>query len=188
MGLVGLHHPRSQTLPSHGTHHCPDLQLVVPFCSLGDSGKTRRGHYQPPTIAERRRQANDSRRTNHSHRHQHARQSSSDARCSSIHQFVLGDCSQRCGAVDLSSKMAPHFEPGFFPFPQGPTTQPAAIHPRVGLATAGSRMKQFEAELLKEDWKQVRPEVEVKKVSIPQGEETYILCRTSGRKEKEKAI
>jgi len=34
----------------------------------------------------------------------------------------------------------------------------------------------------------VRPEVEVKKVAIPQGEETYILCRTSGRQEKEKAI
>jgi hypothetical protein len=49
-------------------------------------------------------------------------------------------------------------------------------------------MKRLEAELLKEDWTQVRPEVEVKKVSIPQGEETYILCRTSGRKEKEKAI
>jgi transposase len=41
---------------------------------------------------------------------------------------------------------------------------------------------------LKGDWTQVRPEVEIKKVSIPQGEETYILCRTSGRKEKEKAI
>jgi hypothetical protein len=34
----------------------------------------------------------------------------------------------------------------------------------------------------------VRPEVEVKKVAIPQGEETHILCRTTGRKEKEKAI
>ena len=54
--------------------------------------------------------------------------------------------------------------------------------------TPRSQMKQFEAELLKEDWTQVRPEVEVKKVAIPQGEETYILCRTSGRKEKEKAI
>jgi len=42
--------------------------------------------------------------------------------------------------------------------------------------------------LLKEDWVRVRPEVEVKKAAIPQGEETYILCRTSGRKEKEKAI
>jgi hypothetical protein len=34
----------------------------------------------------------------------------------------------------------------------------------------------------------VRPEVEVKKIAIPAGEETYILCRTTGRKEKEKAI
>jgi hypothetical protein len=48
--------------------------------------------------------------------------------------------------------------------------------------------KQFEAELLKDDWAPVPPEVEVKQVAIPQGEETYILCRTSGRKEKEKAI
>src|SRR6202045_4785912 len=54
--------------------------------------------------------------------------------------------------------------------------------------TPRSQMKRFEQELLKEDWTRVRPEVEVKKVAIPEGEETYILCRTSGRKEKEKAI
>jgi transposase len=67
----------------------------------------------------------------------------------------------------------------------------AAIRKRDGQYLTGtprSQMKQFEAELLKEDWTQVRPEVEVKKVAIPEGEETYILCRTSGRKEKEKAI
>jgi transposase len=67
----------------------------------------------------------------------------------------------------------------------------AAIRKRGGYYLTGtprSQMKQFEAELLKEDWTRVRPEVEVKKVAIPQGEETYILCRTSGRKEKEKAI
>ncbi len=67
----------------------------------------------------------------------------------------------------------------------------AAIRKRGGQYLTGtprSQMKQFEAELLKEDWTQVRPEVEVKKVPIPQGQETYILCRTSGRKEKEKAI
>ena len=67
----------------------------------------------------------------------------------------------------------------------------AAIRKRDGQYLTGtprSQMKQFEAELLKEDWTQVRPEVEVRKVAIPQGEETYILCRTSGRKEKEKAI
>jgi transposase len=67
----------------------------------------------------------------------------------------------------------------------------AAIRQRGGqylVGTPRSQMKQFEAELLKEDWTQVRPEVEVKQVAIPQGEETYMLCRTAGRKEKEKAI
>src|ERR1700732_3655257 len=67
----------------------------------------------------------------------------------------------------------------------------AAIGKRGGqylVGTPRSQMKQFEQELLKDDWIQVRPEVEVKKVAIPQGEETYILCRTKGRKEKEKAI
>src|SRR6266853_1997827 len=67
----------------------------------------------------------------------------------------------------------------------------AAIRKRDGqylVGTPRSQMKQFEAELLKADWTQVRPEVEVKQVTIPQGEETYILCRTAGRKEKEKAI
>jgi transposase len=66
-----------------------------------------------------------------------------------------------------------------------------AIRRRDGqylVGTPRSQLKQFEAELLKDDWVQVRPEVEVKQVPIPQGEETYILCRTAGRKEKEKAI
>jgi transposase len=66
-----------------------------------------------------------------------------------------------------------------------------AIRQRGGqylVGTPRSQMKRFEAELLKEDWTQVRPDVEVKQVAIPQGNETYILCRTTGRKEKEKAI
>ena len=66
-----------------------------------------------------------------------------------------------------------------------------AIRKRDGqylVGTPRSQMKQFEAELLKEDWTWVRPEVEVKKAATPQGEETYILCRTAGRREKEKAI
>jgi len=67
----------------------------------------------------------------------------------------------------------------------------AAIRKRGGqylVGTPRNQMKQFEAELSQGDWTQVRPEVEVKKVAIPRGEETYILCRTAGRKEKEKAI
>lgn len=67
----------------------------------------------------------------------------------------------------------------------------AAIRKRGGQYLVGTprrQMKQFEQELLKDDWIQVRPEIEVKSVAIPRGEETYILCRTTGRKEKEKAI
>jgi transposase len=66
-----------------------------------------------------------------------------------------------------------------------------AIRKRGGqylVGTPRSQMKRFEEELLKDDWTRVRPEVEVKQVAIPGGAETYILCRTAGRKEKEKAI
>ena len=66
-----------------------------------------------------------------------------------------------------------------------------AIRKRGGqylVGTARSKLKQFEKELLKDDFEKIRPEVEVKQIQIPGGEETYILCRTVGRKEKEKAI
>src|SRR6266849_3529863 len=66
-----------------------------------------------------------------------------------------------------------------------------AIRKRGGqylVGTPRSKLKQFEQELLKDDFEKIRPEVEVKQIRIPGGEETYILCRTAGRKEKEKAI
>src|SRR5712671_1461553 len=66
-----------------------------------------------------------------------------------------------------------------------------AIRKRGGqylVGTARSKLKQFEQELLKDDFEKIRPEVEVKQMRIRGGEETYILCRTAGRKEKEKAI
>jgi transposase len=66
-----------------------------------------------------------------------------------------------------------------------------AIRKRGGeylVGTPRSKLKQFEAELLKDDFEKIRPEVEVKQIRIPGGEETYVLCRTVGRKEKEKAI
>ena len=67
----------------------------------------------------------------------------------------------------------------------------AAVRKRGGQYLVGTpriQMKQFEAALLQDDWIRVRPDVEVKQVVVPQGEETYVLCRTAGRKEKEKAI
>ncbi len=66
-----------------------------------------------------------------------------------------------------------------------------AIRKRGGqylVGTTRSKLKQFEQELLKDDFERIRPEVEVKQIKVPGGEETYILCRTAGRKEKEKAI
>ena len=60
----------------------------------------------------------------------------------------------------------------------------AAIRKRGGQYLVGaprSQMKQWEQELVKEDWTRVQPEVEVKKVAIPPDEETYILCRSAGR-------
>ena len=66
-----------------------------------------------------------------------------------------------------------------------------AIRKRGGqylVGTPRSKLKQFEQELLQDDFEKIRPEVEVKQIRIPGGEESYILCRTAGRKEKERAI
>ena len=56
------------------------------------------------------------------------------------------------------------------------------------VGTPRAKLKQFERELLEEGWRQVRPEVEVKLVPTPQGEETYILCRSTTRQQKEQAM
>jgi len=56
------------------------------------------------------------------------------------------------------------------------------------VGTPRSKLKQFERDLLEAHWQQVHPEVEAKTVGTPNGEETYILCRATGRREKEKAI
>jgi len=67
----------------------------------------------------------------------------------------------------------------------------AALRRRGGqylVGTPRSKLKQFEAELLAGGWDRVRDDVEVKRVAMPGGEETYVLCRTTARREKEKAI
>ena len=67
----------------------------------------------------------------------------------------------------------------------------AALRRRNGqylVGTPRSKLKQFEAELLTGGWERVREDVEVKRVPVPGGEETYVLCRTTARREKEKAI
>ena len=67
----------------------------------------------------------------------------------------------------------------------------AALRRRGGqylVGTPRAKLKQFERQLLEGGWEQVRPDVEVKLVPTPQGQETYVLCRSTARREKEEAI
>ncbi len=67
----------------------------------------------------------------------------------------------------------------------------AALRRRNGqyqVGTPRSKLKQFEAESLGGSWERMRDNVEVKRVPLPGGEETYVLCRTTARGEKEKTI
>jgi len=67
----------------------------------------------------------------------------------------------------------------------------AALRRRGGqylVGTPRAKLKQFEAELLAGDWERVRADVEVKRLPMPDGEETYVLCRTTARREKEQAM
>jgi hypothetical protein len=67
----------------------------------------------------------------------------------------------------------------------------AAIRKRGGqylVGTPSSQMKQFEAELLKEDWTRVRPEVEVKKVAMPQARKpVFCAARRAARKKRRRS-
>jgi len=59
---------------------------------------------------------------------------------------------------------------------------------RYIIGTPKSQLKQFEQELLSADWEKIRDGLEVKACASPKGEETFILCRSQDRAEKEKAI
>jgi transposase len=60
---------------------------------------------------------------------------------------------------------------------------------RYIIGTPKSMLKQFERQLLEESWDHVRQGVEVKLCPSPDGdEETFMLCRSRNRLEKEKAI
>src|SRR3972149_6559155 len=56
------------------------------------------------------------------------------------------------------------------------------------VGTPRSQLRRFERELLKEDWKQIREGLEVKLCNSPDGEESFILCRSADRAIKEKQI
>jgi transposase len=59
---------------------------------------------------------------------------------------------------------------------------------RYIVGTPKSMLKQFERELLAEDWHSIRDGLEVKLCPSPDGDETFVLCRSRDRREKEKAM
>jgi transposase len=56
------------------------------------------------------------------------------------------------------------------------------------VGTPRSMLKRFEKQLLEGDWSQVCEGIEVQLVDSPDGKETFILCRSVDRRQKEKAI
>lgn len=60
---------------------------------------------------------------------------------------------------------------------------------RYILGTTKSQLKQFEKQLLADDWRTVQAGVEVKLCPSPEGDsETFILCRSRDRRKKDEAI
>ena len=59
---------------------------------------------------------------------------------------------------------------------------------RYIIGTPKSMLKKFEAQLLSDDWDKVHEGLEVKRCPSPDGDETFILCRSEDRRKKEQAI
>jgi transposase len=59
---------------------------------------------------------------------------------------------------------------------------------RYIVGTPKSMLKQYEQALIRDDWDSVHEGLEVKLVNGPDGDETFILCRSRDRREKEKAM
>jgi transposase len=59
---------------------------------------------------------------------------------------------------------------------------------RYIVGTPKSMLKQFQRELLSEEWRTIRDGLEVKLCPSPDGDEMFVLCRSRDRREKEKAM
>jgi len=59
---------------------------------------------------------------------------------------------------------------------------------RYIVGTPKGTLREFEQELLSKQWESIRDGLEVKRVASPDGQETFILCRSKDRREKEKAM
>lgn len=59
---------------------------------------------------------------------------------------------------------------------------------RYIIGTSKWMLKKYERELLADDWQKVYEGLQVKVCQSPDGSETFILCRSAERREKDKAI
>jgi len=60
---------------------------------------------------------------------------------------------------------------------------------RYLVGTPKAMLKKFEQQLIEQRWEEVQPGVDIKLCRSPEGtDETFVLCRSQGRKEKENAI
>jgi hypothetical protein len=59
---------------------------------------------------------------------------------------------------------------------------------RYIVGTPKSLLRRFEAELTRHGWTEIRAGLEVKLCPGPEGQETFILCRSAERREKERAM
>jgi transposase len=60
---------------------------------------------------------------------------------------------------------------------------------RYVIGAVRSDLRRFEEKIVEaKDWQRIRDDIEVKLCPSPDGDETYILCRSEARKEKDKAI
>jgi transposase len=59
---------------------------------------------------------------------------------------------------------------------------------RYIIGTPKAMLRKFETQLLSDDWDQVHEGLEVKRCPSPDGQETFILCRSEERRKKEQAI
>ena len=59
---------------------------------------------------------------------------------------------------------------------------------RYIIGASKTLLKKHERELLNDDWMKVHEGVEVKICAAPEGDEVFVICKSEGRREKEKAI
>jgi transposase len=59
---------------------------------------------------------------------------------------------------------------------------------RYIIGTPKSMLKKFEVQLLSDDWDTVHEGLEVQRCQSPEGDETFILCRSEDRRKKEQAM